>query len=398
MPTPAPPARRLLASLLAFALALGLSTLATFLALTLRAEVAASATLKLPNLIPLASSELRIDTVNSSHVACSGTRSEPVGTKLLCFTITSWNAGTGPLELRPGPAVGGTQPVSQRVYNTDGTFQDYLAGSMDYHPSHNHVHFDDYAAYTLRPRGIAGFDDDTVGIKATFCIIDTDHIAPLLEGSPSSAQYRSCGNPTGQVIPQGMSVGWGDSYRYHLDGQSVILDGLPNGPYRLIIDVDPLNLIREGDDKDNASSICFRINGNSVTNIVAGAFCGDELCDGIDNDGDNDIDEFFPDTDTDGVADCVDTDDDGDGYSDATEIAMGKNPLVWCAAMRADVVGTEGAGGTVSILDLSAVASQYGQSIPPATARFDQNHDGSIGILDLSAVAGQFGASVSSCP
>ncbi|MCR8667722.1 T9SS type A sorting domain-containing protein [Aestuariibaculum sp. M13] len=47
-----------------------------------------------------------------------------------------------------------------------------------------------------------------------------------------------------------------------------------------------------------------------------------ETCDGLDNDGDGEVDEGFPDTDGDGVADCVDTetcdglDNDGDGEVD----------------------------------------------------------------------------------
>ena len=52
-----------------------------------------------------------------------------------------------------------------------------------------------------------------------------------------------------------------------------------------------------------------------------------EICDGIDNDGDTLVDEGFPDTDGDGIADCVDLDDDNDGVSDLDEIAAGSDPL-----------------------------------------------------------------------
>jgi arylsulfatase A-like enzyme len=52
-----------------------------------------------------------------------------------------------------------------------------------------------------------------------------------------------------------------------------------------------------------------------------------EVCDGLDNDLDGAVDEGFPDTDGDGVADCVDADDDGDGFSDVDEMASGSDPL-----------------------------------------------------------------------
>jgi uncharacterized protein YjbI with pentapeptide repeats len=87
-------------------------------------------------------------------------------------------------------------------------------------------------------------------------------------------------------------------------------------------------------------------------------------------------------------------DTDGDGYSDKLEVQLGKNPATYCPIMRADVTGD----GTVSILDLSAVAGYMWQSVPPAPARYDQDHDGHISILDLSAMAGTFMLNVSQCP
>ena len=44
-----------------------------------------------------------------------------------------------------------------------------------------------------------------------------------------------------------------------------------------------------------------------------------ESCDGLDNDCDNDVDEGFPDTDLDGVKDCMETDKDGDEVPDVDD-------------------------------------------------------------------------------
>jgi hypothetical protein len=52
-----------------------------------------------------------------------------------------------------------------------------------------------------------------------------------------------------------------------------------------------------------------------------------QICDGTDNDLDNSTDEGFTDTDGDGQADCVDLDDDNDGASDVDEITAGSDPL-----------------------------------------------------------------------
>ncbi len=53
-----------------------------------------------------------------------------------------------------------------------------------------------------------------------------------------------------------------------------------------------------------------------------------EICDGVDNDLNEGVDEGFANADGDGQADCVDADDDNDGQTDADEIACGSNPLV----------------------------------------------------------------------
>ena len=97
---------------------------------------------------------------------------------------------------------------------------------------------------------------------------------------------------------------------------------------------------------------------------------------------------------TDGLGDACDADIDGDGYTDAQESALGKNPLSYCTVMRADIDGDH----TVSILDISAAAQSYGQSVPPAPERRNQDGDSVISILDLSKIASVFLQPVSACP
>ena len=89
-------------------------------------------------------------------------------------------------------------------------------------------------------------------------------------------------------------------------------------------------------------------------------------------------------------------DTDGDGYTDAQEITMGKDPFAFCKIMRADVNGD----GKVNIVDLSMLASHYNQTVPPAPARDDQGAvpDGKINIIDLSAAASVYNQLVSACP
>jgi sugar lactone lactonase YvrE len=90
-------------------------------------------------------------------------------------------------------------------------------------------------------------------------------------------------------------------------------------------------------------------------------------------------------------------DSDQDGYTDQQETAIGKDPMIYCPIMRADVDGD----GTVTILDLAKVAGFFGQMVPPAPPRYRQGpppFGSAINILDLSKMAMQYYKTVSACP
>ena len=76
---------------------------------------------------------------------------------LLRLSATTANIGEGPLELRGGDLVSSeSQEVHQRIYQSDGTFIDRLAGTFEYHSSHGHLHFEGYAEYPRLRRASAG--------------------------------------------------------------------------------------------------------------------------------------------------------------------------------------------------------------------------------------------------
>ena len=209
----------------------------------------------LPNLTPRPASEISVvqDPTNG-HI-------------LLRFAAVNTNLGIGPLELRAGGINGTGQEVYQRVYRTDGSYYDRLAGTMTYHPQHNHFHFNNFALYTLTAVSNTSGSGQT-SEKTSFCVEDTTAIDLSLPGAPRSGVYVTC-NPD----VQGLSVGWGDRYGPALDGQSIDMTGDPEDDYELTIETDPSSLLVESNELDNKSCIRLHINPTARTVQTLG-ICG----------------------------------------------------------------------------------------------------------------------------
>jgi len=187
----------------------------------------------------------------------------------LVFSATTWNNGDGPLVLVAGDTDSATlrQKVDQRVFLSDGTFYDRNVGIFEWHPAHNHFHFEDYALYTLQPFDAPGASERT-SAKTSFCIMDTTQVDTRLPGAPNKPVYVTCGNAM-----QGMSVGWGDTYGSQLAGQSIDLTGLPDGVYKLIIEADPKKRLLEINDSDNTSCVLLHISVVNLSLNVDSAGC-----------------------------------------------------------------------------------------------------------------------------
>jgi hypothetical protein len=209
----------------------------------------------LPNLVPRTASEISvIQDATTGHI-------------FLRFAAVNTNIGIGPLELRAGGVTASGQEVYQRVFRSDGSYYDTLAGTMTYHPEHNHFHFNNFALYTLTAVGNSPGSGQT-SEKTSFCVEDTTAIDLRLPGAPPNAVYTTC-NPT----VQGLSVGWGDRYGPTLAGQAIDITGDPEGDYDLAIQTDPGSRLLEISESDNTSCVRLRINSAAKTFQPLG-FCG----------------------------------------------------------------------------------------------------------------------------
>jgi hypothetical protein len=175
------------------------------------------------------------------------------GRTYLIFSSSYWNQGRGPLELKPGSRdesfVGDIRTnIYQRIYRTDGTYRSRLAGQFLWHDIHDHYHFEDFMDYKLEPVDV---DLKTIPVvkKTGFCIRDRDFIEKL-ENSPANKKYIDCSTDI-----QGVSVGYGDTYRYHLADQDIDITNFPKGNYRLTFDVNSGNYFDEMRSDNNSSSV-----------------------------------------------------------------------------------------------------------------------------------------------
>ncbi|MDQ3928943.1 MAG: hypothetical protein M3328_07330 [Chloroflexota bacterium] len=187
---------------------------------------------------------------------------------VLRFTNTVWNAGPGRMEIwstiNPSTHKG---TAYQRVYDTSGSYTQYAVGTLYYHdaPGHMHYHFDNWGKYQLWTR--ADYDKwiasgrtqgqaKKVGTKATACILDGEFVQTRT-GTPYPGKYpfSGCQPNSHNVIKEGISIGWGDTYDYYLFEQWIDLgqEWLSDGDYVLRSVTDPLNKLYESANKALAS-------------------------------------------------------------------------------------------------------------------------------------------------
>ncbi|MPZ61713.1 MAG: hypothetical protein GEU93_10535 [Propionibacteriales bacterium] len=193
----------------------------------------------------------------------------------LRFAAWLANDGPGPLLLRPRP--GRECPPEQRPAKQtlhvdkaeDGRFQrgddprgrSMPVGCMLDHPTHDHWHFDAMARYELLT--VDGTQRVAGRNKVSFCLRDNTRVP----GSARSQQKRYFGECERDTV-QGISPGWVDVYDVDTPGQRLRLPaGMADGTYCLVLEADPLHLLLETEETDNAAASAVRIVGSNVRTL-----------------------------------------------------------------------------------------------------------------------------------
>src|SRR5262249_35352936 len=101
--------------------------------------------------------------------------------------------------------------------------------------------------------------------KVGFCIADSAEFNASLPHV--DVFHYSGGNCTDPRATLGISVGYGDEYDRNDAGQSIPIDGLPDGTYWFRAVSDPDNFLAESNEANNITDIKVQIVGNAVTII-----------------------------------------------------------------------------------------------------------------------------------
>ena len=192
------------------------------------------------------------------------------GRRLLRFTAVIVNVGRGPFELHLRRAsTSDPMAVSQRIYTSTGSREvSSAAGTVFGGDGHNHWHIVD-----LENSELIRLDNGAkvgTGVKLGFCFLDNTKYRLTLPGAPSSPRYGTCltaGTQTWLDVELGLSVGWGDEYRWSLPDQYVDITNLTAGRYRLRVTADTHNLFVESNDTNNATWVDLQIKGQGSVRI-----------------------------------------------------------------------------------------------------------------------------------
>jgi hypothetical protein len=202
------------------------------------------------------------------------------GRWLIRFTTFLANVGDGDFVLRATRSKGGWRVDQDVLYSESGakvySTRARLVWGGD---GHDHWHVERIAIGRLAPFGKDGRPPENDGrgltdTKVGFCYYDHSRLA---DDAAQNVVYshEACGKRDSTTIGMGLTVGWMDIYGSKLPGQEIDVTDVPDGRYRLWINLDSNHWFREERRGNNVTWADFEIvtaadGTRDVTNIRSG--------------------------------------------------------------------------------------------------------------------------------
>jgi hypothetical protein len=184
------------------------------------------------------------------------------------YTHDTFNGGAAPLAIQPFyNSASGNYQGRQYLYTLNGSTWSIaqtipVAGAFVFHAAHGHFHFP-LTAFGLYAVAAGGGIGAPVAIspKNGFCIVDSFIYDSTLPNAGAFGNWGSCSDPTSF---RGLSIGAVDEYDLSDPGQSIPINGLPDGTYWFRAMADPYNYLAESDETNNETDVKINIAGNTV--------------------------------------------------------------------------------------------------------------------------------------
>ncbi|HVL90245.1 MAG TPA: hypothetical protein VM841_08435, partial [Actinomycetota bacterium] len=196
--------------------------------------------------------------------------------RCLRYSFGLANAGEGNFDVRyTNDRSGNTTAMTQCVQQADGSSpRARPAGTGAFHQTHGHFHYSNvifhdvwritdpsiWAREAIGAGKKIGYSPADQGIADWF---DFTQMAPGTSGSAGN-----CAPGTNSRL--GMSVGWGDAYRYQRPGNFVEFGNAGDGLYVVRTIADPENVVEESDESDNTAYALIRIVGTEINVLETG--------------------------------------------------------------------------------------------------------------------------------
>ena len=214
-----------------------------------------------------------------------------------CLRLTSGpiNVGQGPYDMRfdlAGDTAAGNSEVTpeggtiqraqmdQVIHHVGGATARRAAGTYSFHVTHGHFHDNNILTYQLwrvvkRGHGSPDLERASSGTKSGFCPADQlfgewqrFYQAPSGDFGEGDTPTGNCFSPSEGVL--GLTVGWGDVYRWQRPGQYVEFAGEPDGLYVVRSIVDKPGEVLESNEEDNVSYAYIRVTGEAIEILERG--------------------------------------------------------------------------------------------------------------------------------